>query len=253
MGVISRAIATGALQGAVRETAGALFGGLTLPGWTVTVAGTVLAAFQAWREGKTALDILVYGLAVFAGLIVVWTFAHAIYQRAKGLPMTSAIRDRLTFGEIADRWAAEVASHPGALSRNEILEELLRGVWLGGFAGNDALVLTKHERRSIESILSDEDAPNYRTLSDENYGSWSRELMASALRHHIVERVPEIPKWDAITSGNTPWAKIATTVRLADLDETSTSAYMEMLSVSKNAFKKWAATVGRSLPTFWFP
>ena len=212
----------------------------------MTALGSIAAMVAAWAEGKSALDIVVYGLAVLAALVVLWTFGRGIVDRSRGVPMTTAIRERLTFGEIADRWATEMSGHPGALPRNEILQELLRGVWLGQFG--DGLKLAKRDR-DMASILKDK-RPNY-AVTNGDYGDYNRVKLAQALHLNIGQQDVGLAKWDHIKEQNTPWGEIAA-LRIETYGEMERRGYIEMLSVPRETFRRWAHAARRQLPTFWF-
>ena len=208
----------------------------------------------AWFEGKTVLDITVYGLATFASVLFIAWILISLVATLRGRPMTMAIRDRLTLGEIADRWAAENAGHPGAITRDEILEELFASVWAGFFEdkdGNSQLILI---------------SPANHFFDEDDYGEWNRQLLLSALLPRIQRALPDVtlptrmdltpapdstPKEWAELRKAIPWSRIAK-LRLNIYEETDRTAYIEPLSVSKHCFRRWTRKTRRSLPQFWF-
>ena len=120
----------GALQAVVREIFAAILlatGVAPIIMGAIAAFGTLLAAIF---EGRTALDVAVYGIATFASITFLTWLAIQIVSGLRGKPMTLATRDRLTLGEIANRWAKETENHPGAISREEIFKELPRGDFL---------------------------------------------------------------------------------------------------------------------------
>lgn len=238
----------------VRETVGAIFVAVGWGPWLVAAISTVGVIWGTWAEDKTALDITVYGLATFASVSFLGWLISQLIAAIRGVPMTLAIRERLTFGEIADRWAAEMAGHPGALTRDEILEQLLEGVWEGFFEdkdGNSQLILT---------------APAVVHLKQDDYGEWNRQTLLSAMLPRIQRALPEarLPSRMDLTPApdSTPeeWSDLRKTIpwsdikklRLSIYDDGDRTSYIEPLSVSKRHFRRWARKTRRSLPQFWF-
>ena len=244
----------GAWQAVVRE---AVFGILSATGLGPIIVGTVSSIIifvWAWLEGKSALDITVYGLATFAAFLFLGRLIVQFFAVLKGKPMTLAIRCRLSLGEIATRWAKETEGHPGAISRNEIMKELLGAVWEGRFedrSGNSCLILKKTGKRFPE---------------EDDYGSWNRLLLFSALVSRIRNALPgeQLPsnrelspreedppvEW-AYLRRRIPWSKIQS-LSLAVYDDVDLSAYIEPLLISKADFRRWARRAKRQLPAFWF-
>ena len=126
-----KSIRSGLIALAVRETFAPILHAL---GWghiVTALVGSASAGFWAWVSDKQPIDIIVYLLASFAAIVFLLAFFSNLVAGIRGQPMTLAIRNRLTLGEIATRWANEMQGHPGALTRDEILEELLKAVWEG--------------------------------------------------------------------------------------------------------------------------
>ena len=76
--------------------------------------------------------------------------------------MKLTIRDRLTFGQIADAWASEVTGEAWALDRDEILLELLRSLWRGEFNHAELLAITRGILRDLKMFLLIRDTPHVR-------------------------------------------------------------------------------------------
>lgn len=254
MGWFGKIAVVGAGQAAVRETVGTLLGAIGFGPMSASVVLGAVASIGAWFDGKTWLDITVYGLATLAASLFIIAFVVNFIRALRDVPMSLAIRDRLTFGEIAERWANETRDHPGALSREEILKEVLRAVWLGSFedrTGNSRLILT---------------APPVTHLDRDDYGEWDRRTLLSALHPRIQAALPdtELPKridlmpqpdstpkeWSEIRD-TIPWERIGD-IDLRHYDDNDRSAYIEPLSISKADFRKWLKSTRKRLPDFWF-
>lgn len=202
---------------------------------------------DAWQWIVTS-DIAPWvGLGVLLLLTVLldlWPALTKWYCQWRGLPMTIATRKHLTFGEIVDRWTKEMKGHPGEISRDEILQELLAGVWSGYFED-------KHGKSCL--ILISNTDHNDR---EQNHGEWSRRLLLAALYPRIQNGLDDTPLppriGDELTpDSDIPWAEIGK-LRLNIYEDLDRSTYIEPLLVSKSDFKRWAQKAHRTPPKFWF-
>lgn len=231
----------------------AVHGILLATGWApiiTGVAGSLVLAVWAWLGSKSALDITFYCLGSFASICFITWLVVQFVRHLRGQPMTLAIRDTLTLGDIATRWAAELENHPGALSRDDILAELLGAVWDGYF---------EDKKGSSRLTLLSPDG-------GEDYGEWNRQSLFSAVlpriqsalsnealpsRRDLTAAPDSTPKeWDELRD-EIPWAKIKS-LPLSVYGEIDRTAYIEPLSISKLDLRRWARKARRQLPSFWF-
>ena len=177
----------------------------------------------------------------------------------------------LTFGEIADRWAREVAAMPDGLARDVILLDLLRAIWRGEFEdedGNTVLVLHRPPpggARRIDGKFVDKN--HMRTALTKPVG-FNRRMLLCVLAFDCPRGLP-LPSGDRLRGWHSPendnpepvpWSELKAEVRWDILDAltldeypgTFRSDYLEPQTISNDDFGRWCDARGRKRPRFWF-
>lgn len=155
-------------------------------------------------------------------------------------------RSHFTFGQIADKWAREVSNQPDALSRDEILHEMIRAVWRGDFEDED-------EENSCLTIHRSPPGGEVRG------GVWTEEArpepfnrikLLGALTLDSPVPIP-LPPPRRFRTDDAPWQSLFELTR-AESNQTMRERYLEALTITKEDFGRWCDERGHQRPTFWF-
>lgn len=175
-------------------------------------------------------------------------------------------RSHLTFGQIADEWAREVSSQPGALSRDEILHEIIRAVWRGDFEDEDGensrLTIHQNPRGGATRVGGKfVDEHHHRTDATKKV-LFNRRKLLCVLAPICPPGVPQAPLFRLrfLDPQPEPWDSVKADVRwdiLAALTPDEyilgfRERYLEPLTISKEDFGRWCDDQSHQRPTFWF-
>lgn len=157
--------------------------------------------------------------------------------------------ERLTFTEIADRWAKEVADEPGGLSYDEISDVLFRGV-VGGQFADGTLARTKPPLGGAPIRPSPDVAhrpkPRFVDSSHEPTGEIRWQTLCQEDMRKIIR--------PGVSANLREWSdqRMARDLHIDDLERITRRVLMEDIYVTREAFNAWCDQHGHQRPAFWF-
>lgn len=150
--------------------------------------------------------------------------------------------ERLTLYRIAGEWAKEVANEPGSLSRDKIFQEFVRSIFRGEFE-DDSLAIATNPRgggvRFDGRFLDSSHEP-------------TSEVRWLVLDRECLLKVTLTRAGTGAIFKNWSWERLATDLNLDDYDPDFRRAYLERLSIAREAFGNWCDRRSHPRPAFWF-
>jgi hypothetical protein len=175
----------------------------------------------------------------------------------------------LTFGQIADEWAREVATTPGGLSREKIFHKHVKALWSPDFEDEDG----ENSRLTIAMAPATwpdgrwVDEHHQRTEKPRKIVPFGRRLLLYALTmyRHSGVKLPPRQKLSPFPDPETgeppvPWSEVKTEIPWGALDALKPGEYdkgyrddyLEPLTISKDVFGRWCDEQEYQRPRFWF-
>lgn len=150
--------------------------------------------------------------------------------------------ERLTLYRIAGEWAKAVANEPGSLSRDKIFQEFVRGIFRGDFE-DDPLAIATYPKGGARRVNGRFVNEAHEPTSDVRWIPFDRKSILK-MAQFCAGTGTVFKTW--------PWDRLANDLRLEDFEPLFRRAYLEKLSITREAFGKWCDQRGHQRPAFWF-